>query len=152
IKRQHITLLCSYEPGVASLCAPNAAARWRRFRAVWPRAEHRSLPVDADPNRDLSAGKWRDYFRGSLGPLHDSISEPRNFETLEPASWLETERLKFLSRDGQRLLKFEGYGRFGFKARERAQSLAGAGLSPQVEGASSGFLSYALVPGTPAQG
>jgi hypothetical protein len=133
-----ITIMCSYEPNLDALLAPSAASRWKRFRAVWPRSQSRPLPPAADPDLDLSAGKWRRFFSScSTTP-----------------SWVETERLKFLSREDSHkrpsLLKFEGYGRFGKVARTRATALTEVGFATQLTDADRGFLDYDLLPGPAA--
>jgi hypothetical protein len=130
VPRNHVTFLCSHEPDPDALLAPDGARRFRAFRACAIRAARR-LPEDAGAS--LGGGAWR--------PLLSAD------EASWPASWITLERLKFLSKDGRRLLKFEGLGRYGAEVRERAARMhqAGFGLPPCEEG--DGFLSYRWLPG-----
>ncbi len=57
------------------------------------------------------------------------------------------ERLKFLSRDGQRLFKFEGHGPHGEAVREREQLLAISGFGARYLGHQAGFGIQELVGG-----
>jgi hypothetical protein len=57
------------------------------------------------------------------------------------------ERLKFLSNDGQRLLKFEGFGRFGKEVHSRAEVVGEAGFGPKPVAADAGFSIYPLLEG-----
>lgn len=131
-----ITLLCSYQPDVDSLVAQDAPARWRRFRAMWPAAGSRPLPNDAGD--DLSGGAWRSSFY--------------EHESQWPASWPACERLKYLSADGESLLKFEGYGRYGAAILGRSRILAERGFAPAAELDDAGFVRYRRIDGVPANG
>jgi hypothetical protein len=133
VDAHQITLVCSYEPDLASLCAPDAAARWRRFHCVWP--PQGSLPLPEDAGRDLGAGEWRRVFLSS-----DSC----------PASWISTERMKFLSRNRTSLLKFEGHGRYGESVYRRSAMIAQSGFGPKCEVSTDGFVRYVRIPGKPA--
>ena len=132
IPSDRITLIGTRLPDPSTLCAPNAAERWNRLRhdTVKPNFYGR-LPQEIP----LSGGAWRNVF----------LTADRDW----PACWPEMERLKFLSRDGKSLWKFDGLGRFGQEVRERADCLARAGFSPSVENAGNGLNAYALVAGTP---
>jgi hypothetical protein len=130
IARKQIVLLCSHEPDVASLIAQQAATRWAALRHVWVSGP---LPLPADAGRDLSAGKWRELLGGDRG--------------LWPSSWIQNERLKFLSADGKSMLKFAGYGRFGEAVLRRAEAVARGGFGPSVERAEHGFHRYEFVRG-----
>ncbi len=57
------------------------------------------------------------------------------------------EKLKFLSKDGQRLLKFEGFGRFGKEVHSRAERVGEAGFGPRPIAADAGFSIYPLLEG-----
>lgn len=127
----HISLLCSYQPDPTSLIATDAATRWRRLRSFCPAPNSRPLPADAD--RDLSGGAWRKLFCDDVGAW--------------PSSWLATERLKFLSADGESLLKFEGLGHYGESVLRRSLLLAEAGFGPPCEQDRAGFVRYARVAG-----
>lgn len=134
IEQERITLLCSYEPQLAALGAPDAARRWQPFRTLWPAPK--SLPLPRDAGRDLSAGQWREQFLP-------------NGETW-PASWISTERLKFLAQDGRSILKFEGHGRYGRTKLAHSRQIAQAGFGPECEADTGGFVRYSRVAGAPA--
>jgi hypothetical protein len=57
------------------------------------------------------------------------------------------ERLKFLSNDGQRLLKFEGLGRFGKEVHSRGEVVGEAGFGPMPIAADAGFSIYPVLEG-----
>jgi hypothetical protein len=118
-RRERIILLCSYEPDVDALCAPNGPERWRRYPSLAAGMTKR-LPARAD--QYIGGGEWRHVF-------------PTTYPW--PASWPAMERLKFLSRDKQTFFKFEGLGQYGEQVREREQMLAaefGAGYLGQERG------------------
>lgn len=118
-----ITFLCSRAPNPAELVAPDAERRWSAF-ATPAIVAPTTLPPDA--GRRLSAGLWREH----LYPE----------EALWPASWTMLERIKHLSGDGRRLFKFEGLGRWGAAARQRAQQVFEAGFGPPAADAGDGFV------------
>jgi hypothetical protein len=60
------------------------------------------------------------------------------------------ERIKFLSRDGRRLFKFEGLGHFGADTKQRARVLADAGFAPAAVECADGYICYERHPGMPA--
>jgi hypothetical protein len=122
IPEERITLVCSHEPPLEALVARDAAARFRRFAMA-------VVPADVRVPRgivELSAGVWRSH-------AYDD-------EGLWPASFIQTERRKVLLPGG-RLAKFEGMGRVGRAARERASLLAGAALAPEPHDEGDGWLS-----------
>ncbi len=132
VARNKITFLCSRIPNPASLTVRDGATRWPAFESVCV-AANRRLPRGAD--EFIAGGIWRKQVFG----------DERNW----PASWTQMERLKFLSNDGQQLLKFEGFGRFGKEVHSRAQIVGDGqfGAAPMaVEG---GFSIYPLVKGEP---
>jgi hypothetical protein len=133
VEAQRISLLCSYEPDVASLIAPDGANRWR-FRCLWPAQHSRPLPGDAD--QDLSGGAWRSFFYGNANAW--------------PSSWTSTERLKYLSADRASILKFEGLGRYGDCALQRSSLMAEEGFGPACWRDQAGFVRYARVAGQPS--
>jgi len=57
------------------------------------------------------------------------------------------ERLKFLSHSGDRLYKFEGFGRFGKEVRGRARLVGEAEFGPLPVSAEAGFSIYPVVKG-----
>ncbi|HLX73262.1 MAG TPA: hypothetical protein VKR26_00940 [Terriglobales bacterium] len=133
VPRNSITFLCGAQPEPSRLRARNGGRRWSEYRsyAVLPRP---ASPADAELN--LGGGLWRRH-------LFDIACN-------WPGSWVTMERAKFLSRDGRRLLKFEGLGHFGAKVAERAAALADAGFAPVCEPAGGGYLAYAKENGLPA--
>jgi hypothetical protein len=123
-------LLCSHQPSADALCATNAAERWRRYRSVAAGMTKR-LPQEAD--RYLGADEWRELFMADRDAW--------------PAVWPNTERMKFLSRDGKRLFKFEGHGPYGEAVRQRDQLLAASGFGARYLGHEAGFGIQELVGG-----
>jgi len=134
VARQNITLICSYEPHVEMLRATNAPERWRQFRCV-PAISKPRLP--AGTQAEISGGQWRRYF------IRD--------ESGWPATWLNFERMKYLSSDtaGPRLFKFLGYGHYGQIVLEREAAVAAAGFGPSPKIEPDGFASYPFISGRP---
>jgi hypothetical protein len=130
VERDKITFLGSRVPDPASLTSRDGATRWPAFRAVYV-AANRRLPTGSD--QFIAGGIWRARVFG----------DERNW----PASWTQMERLKFLSNDGQRLLKFEGFGRFGKEVHSRAEVIGDAGFGPKPIAADAGFSIYPLLEG-----
>ncbi len=130
VPRAQITFLCSRQPDVEALTARNAAARWPSYRAFYV-APNSRIPVEAE--QFVAGGIWRAHFIGD--------------EADWPAGWTQTERLKFLSRDGQRMYKFEGLGRFGNEVRGRAALLGENGFGPSPQEHVEGFVRYPVTPG-----
>jgi hypothetical protein len=130
VQRDAITILGSrgFDPG--SLCAQDAAARWRGFRFL-----HTIPCVNTRFENCLyvGGGEWRKCM----------VDEPDAW----PESWTQMERLKFLSPDRKTFFKFEGMGPSGAGIRERAFTLADAGFSPKVADAGDGFLAYDMLNG-----
>ncbi|WP_437895482.1 hypothetical protein [Sorangium sp. So ce124] len=134
VPRASIVFLGSRAPDPDALVAPDGARRWRSFRSE--RAEGGAqLPGDA--GEPIGAGAWR--------------RRCYEDESRWPPSWTSMERLKYLSPDERRILKFEGMGRYGAECLERAHGIfrAGFGLEPRDEG--QGFFSYPWLPGRPLQ-
>ncbi len=128
VPSQKIVLLGSHEPKIDSLCASDAARRWRRFRYVAVAAEARQ-PVEAEDF--IGGGLWR--------------SRLFNSESDWPASWISLERLKYLSSVEQgepRLYKFAGLGHYGDQVVEREKKVAESGFGPTPQRESDGFVSY----------
>jgi hypothetical protein len=130
VERDKITFSCSRVPDPACLTAQDGATRWPAFRAICV-APNRRLPEGAD--QFIAGGIWRARVFG----------DERNW----PASWTQMERLKFLSSDRQRLLKFEGFGRFGEEVHSRAERVGEAGFGPRPIAADAGFSIYPLLEG-----
>ncbi|HEY6253134.1 MAG TPA: hypothetical protein VI685_24510 [Candidatus Angelobacter sp.] len=134
VNRESITLICSHAPQFDYLCAENAAQRGRQFRWVAVPQEVRR-PCEAQVWID--SGQWRPYF----------IPQ----ESSWPASWLNFERLKYLSAENaeSRFYKFLGLGHYGREVLHREARLAASGfaVSPRIE--SEGFGSYPFVKGRP---
>ena len=130
VSSQRITLIGSRAFDPNSLCAPDAAERWRQFHFI------ATTPAFNDQFANwlyLGGGEWRKYFCG----------EEQNW----PESWTQMERFKVLSPDDRRFVKFEGMGRIGKEVRARAFALGEAGFSPAAFDIGGGFLSYASVQG-----
>jgi hypothetical protein len=129
-----ITFLASRAVDPATLVAPDAAARWGRFRSI---ALDHALTAPADAGRWIGSGAWRSHF----------FADP----AAAPACWAAVERAKFLSADGARVYKFEGLGPYADGARARAAELVAAGFLPPGSGddAGSGYLAYPCLAGRP---
>lgn len=130
IPLSQITFLCSRQPDPASLTAANAARRWPAFRAYY-----------TEPTRHLP-GQAKHYVAGGIWRARAFPSE-----AVWPASWLQMERLKFLSEDETRLYRFEGFGRFGAAVHQRALQVADAGFGPMPEPREEGFGVYPMLRG-----
>jgi hypothetical protein len=126
-----IVLVGSHCPKVASLCAPKIEERWREFNFLaaerWACGAYQNLQY-------LGGGEWRSFlFSGS--------------ERDWPACWPQMERLKFFSKDGAHIIKFEGLGTQGESARGRAECLADAGFGAQFDETENGFVHYRRIAG-----
>ncbi len=132
VARECITFLGSRDPDPEKLAARDGAARWRSFRSMIV------LPtelVPAERSQYLGGGEWR--------------RQTYCDESQWPASWVQMERLKFLSRDGRRMFKFHGLGRVGDAVAERARLLGETGFGPRLLAHCSGFSEFEMVDGRP---
>ncbi|KYG10497.1 hypothetical protein BE21_11660 [Sorangium cellulosum] len=134
VPRGNIVFLGSRAADPDALVAPDGARRWRSFRAERV-VGGKHVPTDA--GEFIGAGTWRRRF-------YDD-------ESRWPPSWTSMERFKSLSRDGSRILKFEGMGRYGAECLERARGVARAGFGPAPRDEGEGFLSYRWLPGRPLE-
>lgn len=130
VPRSAISFFCTRCAEPQSLTAPNAAERWSAFRTYYT-APNRHLPKAAV--QYVAGGIWR----------------ARAFTSEEewPASWLQMERLKFLSADANKLFRFEGFGRFGEDVYCRASRVAEAGFGPMPQPREEGFGVYPIIRG-----
>jgi hypothetical protein len=131
IAAEDIVLLGSREPDLNTLCAQEAASRWKKF-------EFRTFSPDTcNGFRDctyIGGGEWRKHFLSA--------------ESSWPACWPQMERLKFLSQDRSQLFKFDGLGPAGDAVRNRAHALAAAGFGCAIEDVGEGFSRYAVIDGS----
>ncbi len=128
VPNEKIVLLGSHEPNIDSLCASEAARRWRRFHYVAVAAEARR-PVEAVDF--IGGGQWR--------------SRLFHAESEWPEAWTSLERLKYLSSAEQgepRLFKFAGLGHYEDQVFEREKKIAEGGFGPAPQLESDGFVSY----------
>ncbi len=132
VEPSRVVFLCSSEPDVNRLCASDAAVRWAKFRTYT--ATGRTVPGDA--LTDIGGGQWRNHFY--------------NHASLWPASWIQMERTKFLSRDQRSLVKFEGFGRYGREVYRRSCVLGENGFAPVPCGFDNGYVSYPVEKARPA--
>jgi|SRR5579864_1197721 len=134
VSRDSIILICSHPPQLDRLCAENAAQRAQQFRWI-PVPQEVRRPHEAQSW--IGGGEWRRY----LLP----------HESLWPESWLNFERLKYLSASGAepRFYKFLGFGHYGTEVFDREARLAASGFAvpPRIE--NEGFGSYPCVQGRP---
>jgi hypothetical protein len=135
VPSERIVLLSSHAPNVDSLCAADAAQRWRRFQsfAIAAETQHPSRTGEF-----IGGGQWRKRLLTN--------------ESEWPAAWTSFERLKYLSADKQaetRMFKFAGLGHYGDGVFERELKIAEAGFGPAPRRESDGFISYAWIDGRP---
>jgi hypothetical protein len=130
VPREKILMLGSREPSPDSLCAEQAASRWRSFQFF--------------PTSPVGDGRFHNHLYAGGGDWRRLFLPQEEFW---PECWVQMERLKFVSPDLRRLYKFEGMGPIGAEARERAFQLADAGFAPPAADAGDGFVAYELVPG-----
>ncbi|MGH9524777.1 MAG: hypothetical protein ACRD3E_19815, partial [Terriglobales bacterium] len=135
VERRRIRFVCSHEPDPDNLAAPDAAQRWRAFRAE--RISHRIPQLPDQAKEDCSGGEWRRWLYASEGNW--------------PASWTHMERAKFLSSERRQIFKFLGHGRFGNTVAERARLLSETGFGPKLMGIAGGFAEYRVMQGRPAE-
>ena len=132
VSPNQITLVGTRLPDVNGLRTTDAARRWRQFKAVAVE-QAPILPDGADIA--LGGGAWREeLLRGRKE---------------RPGSWTQLERLKYVSKDGRRFFRFEGYGQFGAQHAERAKLVAARGFGPGYVESVNGFGCYEFVKGTP---
>jgi hypothetical protein len=134
IASSRIALFCSHAPDPARLTAEDAATRWARYRSYAARGLHSAAPQD----RDLSAGAWRKRVFGA---------DPLRW----PASWIQLERIKWLSEDGRSLDKFEGLPPYCEAPSARASALEQAGYGPALQCCRRGFLRFEWIEGRAAR-
>ena len=123
-----ITLIGTRKTEPGKLYAVAAEKRWNQFHSAFTEQTcyRESLGVF------WGGGSWR----------HSVYASSSDW----PASWPQMERLKFLSGDGTRLLKFEGFGRFGNTARDRSHQLCCSGFGPKCTAAEHGLTEYEFLP------
>jgi hypothetical protein len=114
------------------LCSPGAATRSLPFHWKCVKAHYYTR---MNYGTWLGGGNWRAYL------LQDGSDWP--------ACWAQMERLKFFSGDRKHVLKFDGLGRFGDRARQRAKCVADAGFGPPVQDAGNGITAYDFVVARP---
>ncbi len=132
VARERITFVCSRRADPDTLKANDGSARWRAFRSVVA-GPTRHAP--AERGAYLGGGEWRRHFYAESSQW--------------PASWLQMERLKFLSNDGRRLYKFHGLGRFGSTVAARARLVGDAGYGPRLLSHAQGYGEFAFLNGEP---
>ena len=130
VDRARIAFAGTREADPASLTSANARARWPSFKFYC-----------TDPTKHLPKGAHQ-YVAGGIWRANVFESESD-----WPASWLQMERLKFLSKDGNTLYRFEGFGRFGADVHDRVIRVAEAGFGPLPHAREEGFGVYRMVRG-----
>jgi hypothetical protein len=131
VPEPNIVLLCS-RPFPAHLTDTESGAEWRRFRSYGIEYGRR---VPHAAGSSIGGGAWRDVL----------FTDRARW----PACWTDQERIKHLSKDGKTFFKFEGFGRYGHRARQQAAILAQAGFSPRLENCENGYAGYEFVRGRP---
>jgi hypothetical protein len=137
----NIVLIPSWLPDADRLRSERARRAFLECRVVIGRAPTQRFAdraADCGSLVDVSAGGWRSVV---FGP--DSVRWP--------ASHPQHERVKFVddARAPTQLVRFAGLGRHGRQKLARAETLAGAGFSPQPIGLRHGFLTRRWAGGSP---
>jgi hypothetical protein len=132
IAADRITFIGTRAPDPETLCAQDGKSRWNRFAHETVKAR---FYAGLNAGTSLGGGAWRAAFLTS--------------ESAWPPCWPQMERVKFLSPDGKRLLKFDGLGRFGSAVRDRNNCLFRAGFAPCAEDAGDGLSAIQFIPGRP---
>ncbi|HEU4643005.1 MAG TPA: hypothetical protein VFS44_11170 [Gemmatimonadaceae bacterium] len=161
---ERIVLLPSWTPGGERFVSDEARRRWARHRKVVVSFEEAFLAsgrlarvLGGGELVDISAGDWRRLWYGDAQrwPATHPQHERRKF-LLAPARAAERLRtesgrapLAAAARDGARVVKFAGLGRFGRATVDRARRLASAGFAPAPIACAHGFVVSDLVPGVP---
>ena len=131
-----IHFLCSRFVQPELLRARDGARRWGRFRSHVISFLHHL----EEPGHWIGSGDWRSHPLVVNGNGRGEGAEPL------PAVWTHMERAKFISRDGQRLYKFEGFGHYGDRAQRIAQFLAEHKFAPRLlKHSPNGFACYEFV-------
>lgn len=128
VANERITILGSRQTDPESLCATDAASRWKAFRFL---STTPSSNTRFERCTYVGGGHWRPFMFSDVA--------------VWPESWTQMERLKFICPDGKNLFKFEGMGPLGAEVRGRAFVLGDAGFSPAAEDIGDGFLQYELL-------
>jgi hypothetical protein len=128
VARERITILCSHQPNVHDLCAPEGPARWRRYKSV---AAGLSRRIPSQAGEYLGGGEWRRVLLPQDEPW--------------PAAWPQMERLKYLGRDALTLWRFQGHGHYGERVAWREQALSDSGYGVPYLGRDSGFGAHQLL-------
>jgi hypothetical protein len=128
VPSERIEFLTSRAVDPERLLAPDAAQRWRRFRAT-------SVPEAAPPvaGRDLGAGAWRELVYAT--------------EQDWPASFTNLERRKYKCETSGALIKFVGFAPYGEAPLQRGECLAGAGFCPAVRAHDPGYVAHTWLEG-----
>ncbi|HYF23461.1 MAG TPA: hypothetical protein VD929_08705 [Caulobacteraceae bacterium] len=133
---EQIVLFPSVETDGAGFRSETARARWKRHRRVHVSFE--AARADLAPAtlaaRDVSGGLWREVVFGG--------------ETRPPVA-PQHERRKYLSADGEVLMRYAGLGRDGRQKLDRAGRLAEAGFAAEPVSFADGFLATRFVEGRP---
>ncbi len=132
VPSSRILILCSHEPDVNALCAPDASQRWRRYRSL-ATGMTRRLPVAA--KEYAGGGEWRRHV----------VSRSESY----PAIWPQMERLRFLSACRRALYTFEGHGPYGAAVRSRNEGLSDSKFGLGYLGHEYGFGKHNLPDGRP---
>jgi hypothetical protein len=135
VPREKITLICGHQPDFDSFCCEDGPQRARRFRWL-PVTGALRKPEGADVY--IGGGEWRKFL------LPEGAAWP--------ASWINFERVKFLSAANTvetRFFKFLGLGHYGDEVLRREDIVADGGFGPRPQPEAHGFASYPRVLGRP---
>lgn len=164
ISEDRVVLLPSWAPDGARFVSDLARARWRRHRKVVVSFDEMFIDSgrlaralgDGEALVDISAGEWRRFWFAHARdwPATQPQHERRKYLAV-PEALADSVRagapgaLARAAREGARVVKFVGLGRFGRQARDRAIRLSRGGWSPAPLALAHGFLASELVAGAP---
>jgi hypothetical protein len=140
ITDERVVLMPGHEVNPESFSNSAVRARWMRHRvvvpdfdAVWIHSGRLSQLWGGSVFQDIGAGKWR------------ALDSSRSHVAVHP----QHERRKYLTRDRgpRQWIKFAGLGRYGERARRRADQAAAAGWGPPVQALKYGWLGLPALAG-----
>jgi hypothetical protein len=164
IADHRIVFIPSWTPAGNAFVNTAARERWPRhakfcasFEEVWIESGRLTCLPARSRLIDISAGAWRKIF------FRNESDSPAVYANLERRKYLcmpeeitgsgvpSPDKMRQALQTGSEIimLKFAGLGKYGRRARDRAERIARAGFSPPVFGLSHGFLACKFMIGTP---
>jgi len=140
IAAQDIIFISSRQVAPESLVAPDAAARWLRFRNC-PVLAGRHRPAEAQV--EFGGDLWRERVFRDDQYAFTPYADPAEW----PPLWPGMSSPRYLSADGNALYKFEGLGRYGAAVASRAALVGEAEFGPRAREAGFGYTEYPTLQG-----